>query len=386
MRHPVPLLAAAALVLSGCGAADTVLQRVRGDEQSVVPTVSLVLLVPQQSGLTRAGAGVEAAARQAVDDSGGVPGWTIDVQTIDLDADDLSARLDEVVQSDTAVGVITGFEPEDVRTVVPVLDEAGLTILSPADTDPRHFYGSEPEQPLRPWTGYSSVAVDPSPEQTALADHLVRSVGARRVVVLTDGSSEAGARADRLTEALDARSRIPVTVVPMSDRRVGAQVAQVLDDVSSDTAVVVDGPVSLAEAVADEREGAGTLALATRPDALTPEQAAVLAGALSADQGLEPTRGLDELDANLEGDVTGGPFGPAAYDAARLFVDALSRCLPDPTVESSPSRARCKPVVQGTPLTGLTGRVVLDEYGARTGLLPDVQVLDEKGRWTLPGE
>ncbi len=384
MRHVVPLLAAAAVALSGCGAADTVLQRVRPQETPVVPTVSLVLLVPQQSGLTRAGAGVEAAARLAVDDSGGIDGWTVDVQTIDLDADNLAARLDEVVESDTAVAVITGFEAEDVRTVVPVLDAAGLSVLSPADTDPRHFYGSDPEQPLRPWTGYSSVAVDPSPEQTALADHLVRSVGARRVVVLTDGSSEADGRVDALAEALDERSRIPVTVVPISHRRVGAQVAAALEGADSRTAVVVDAPLPVAQAAASA--SAGSLALLTRPESLTSDEATALAGALSADQGLDPGRGSDELDESLPGDVTGGPYGPAAYDAARLVMQALARCLPDPQVASSPSRAACKPVVQGTPITGLTGRVVLDEFGARTGLLPDVQVLDEKGRWILPGE
>jgi hypothetical protein len=29
---------------------------------------------------------------------------------------------------------------------------------------------------------------------------------------------------------------------------------------------------------------------------------------------------------------------------------------------------------------------VFDEFGGRLGLLPDVLVLDEDGRWSLPGE
>jgi hypothetical protein len=42
--------------------------------------------------------------------------------------------------------------------------------------------------------------------------------------------------------------------------------------------------------------------------------------------------------------------------------------------------------VAGTQWRGLTGPVVFDEFGARLGLLPDVLVLGEDGRWSLPGE
>ncbi len=383
MRRLLPVVAAAALVLSGCGAADSVLERVQGADEPTPAVATIAVLVPQSSGLARAGAGVDAAVRGAVDDSGGVPGWTVTVRTVALDSPDLPDTLDEMAADDALVAVVTGFEPSDVRTTLPVLDAAGLAVVSPADSDPRHLYGADPRSQLRPWSGYASVAVDPHPEQSALADYLVRSVGVRTIVVLSDASRASTGPADALVQAVDQRGRARVVVVPVTQRRTAAQVEAALADLDASTAVVVDGSVELAEAA--RAAGAATLAFLTRPDALTPAQSRTLAGAVAADRGLDPGRGSDELTSLLDGE-SGGPFGPAAYDSGRIIVDALTRCLPDPQVSTSPSRSVCRAQVAGTQWRGLTGPVVLDEFGGRLGLLPDVLVLAEDGRWSLPGE
>jgi ABC-type branched-subunit amino acid transport system substrate-binding protein len=381
VRRLLPALAAAAVVLSGCGAADSVLERVQGSDEPAPAVATIAVLVPQNSGLARAGAGVDAAVRRAVDDSGGVRGWTVEVRTLPLDGPDLPATLETLAADDALVAVVTGFEPTDVRTTVPVLDAAGVAVVSPADSDPRHLYGADPRSQLRPWSGYSSLAVDPHPEQSALAEYLVRSARARTIVVLSDSPSSTGP-VDALTQAVDQRGRARVVVVPVTERRAAAQVQEALADLDASTAVVVDGPVELAQAA--RAAGAGTLAFLARPDGLTPEQSAALAGAVAADRGLDPARGSDELTALLDGEGA-GPYGPAAYDTGRLVVDALTRCLRNEP-SSSPSRSRCKAEVAGSQWTGLTGPVVFDEYGGRLGLLPDVLVLDDKGRWSLPGE
>jgi branched-chain amino acid transport system substrate-binding protein len=386
MSRTVPAIAVAtALLLTGCGAVDTVIDRVQPGEDAGTPTVAIGVLAPLTGGQTRVGTEVAAAVEQAVADSGGVPGWAIEVQVVDLAAPGLAADLEEMTLDDALVAVVTGFGADDVRTVVPVLDESGVTVLSPADSDPRHVQGADPGAPLRPWPGYLTTAVDPTPEQSALAGHLVRAAGVSSVLVVTDGSSAAQSRAATLTEALQVRGLARVRVADARGERLGPA-AEPIGRLRQDAALVVDGSVPLAVTAAAARPAGTTLALMARPD-LTDEQAAALDGAVAPDRGLDPRRGSAELHAALEPrdePVSPGPYGPAAYDTGRLLVDAFVRCLPDPTESASPSRSACRAEVAGARWGGLTGQIAFDEFGARLGLLPAVLTLS-KGEWAAPG-
>jgi hypothetical protein len=126
------------------------------------------------------------------------------------------------------------------------------------------------------------------------------------------------------------------------------------------------------------------LALTAVPPSLDEPTAAALDGALAPRAGPDPRRGTDELTARYADggrDADPGPYGPAAYDGARLIVDALGRCLPDPQRSTSPSRSACRAEIAGTVWDGLTGGIQLDEYGARLGLLPRVATLRD-GEWS----
>lgn len=384
---PALLAAVAALLLPACSAADTVLQRVQPAEPGGPPTASIAVLAPLSGGQTRAGTDVVAAVEQAVADSGGVEGWLLDVQALDLAGGDLAATLERLDDDDTLVAVVTGFAPDDIRTVVPALDDAGFTVLSPADTDPRHVRGADPADPLRPWSGYLTVAVDPTPEQSALAAHLVRAADVTSVLVVTDGSAPAQSRAGALRTALQLRGVAAVEVVPATAEALTPAATQAVTAAGAGQAVVVDAPLPVAAAVAQARGAGSVLALMSRVDDIPPEQAAVLEGVLAPDRGPDPRRGVAELQAALAADGragTAGPYGPAAYDGARLLVDAFSRCLPDPTTSASPSRSACRGAVAGAQWSGLTGPVAFDEYGARLGLLPGVLSL-RGGTWSVPG-
>jgi ABC-type branched-subunit amino acid transport system substrate-binding protein len=379
VRRVLPLVAAVALLVSGCGAVDTVLERVRPTDDAGPPVATIVVVAPLSGPQTRDGQGVLAAVEQALADSGGVQGWDVRVRGVDLAADDLPDRLDALVESDSTVAVVTGFAAQDVRATVPRLDAAGLTVLSPADSDVRHVYGADPASPLRPWSGYASVAVDPTPEVSALADHLVRVVVPGQVVVVADGTTTATGRTDTFTAEMAERGAAVASVLSS-----GTDLTPALAALTAADVVVVDGPPDLAAAVATAT--LAQVALMSRPDTVTPEQAAALEGAIAPDVGLDPRRGSTELQALLGGSgVSGGTFGPAAYDAGRLLVQAMSSCLPDPSTTSSPSRSSCRPAVAGTPWAGLTGAIVLDEFGGRPGLLPGILTL-RGGQWALPGQ
>lgn len=384
MRRVLPvLLLTAAVASSGCSVVDEVQGRLSGPQDQGPPVVTIAVLAPLSGGQTRLGQSVVDAVEQAVDDSGGVPGWDVDVSVLDSSADDLSDGLADLRADDTTVAVVTGFGAQDVRTLVPTLDDAGLTVLSPADTDPRHTRGADPRAPLRPWSGYLTVAVEGTPEQSALAEHLVRVVGTSRAVVVHEASTEAEAAGRAFVRAMDERGVADVTLLewdpdkPRSVRRA----VQSLD--AGDT-LVVQGPSSLAGSLVRQRPDGVVVALGAVPDDLADRDAARLDGAVAPLPGLSPRRGAKPLnDAYAESgrDAAAGPYGPAAYDGARLLLDAFTRCLPAPERSRSPSRSACRAEAAGTVWNGLTGTIQLDEFGARLGLLPAVVGLRD-GEWS----
>lgn len=382
----VALFVAAAATTSGCSVTDTVAERLSPETEVGTPTVTIAVLAPLSGGQTRNGTNVVESVKQAVADSGGVPGWEVAVREYDLASATLEDDLAEIETDDTTVSVITGFGPDDIRTIVPQLDDAGLGIISPADSDPRHVRGADPTNPIRPWSGYVTVAVDPTAEESALADHLVRVQGVDRVVVVDDPTSD-GDRADAVTTALRRRGVLDVDVVSWDGSKAPRQARRALRGLDPGDALVVDGSPALAVKAGAVAVDGVVLALTTLPDDMSEDETAALQGVLAPQLGADPARGSTELADSFAASntpFTVGPFGPAAYDGTRMLVDTYSRCLPDPTRSTSPSRSQCRIALAGATWTGLTGPSQFDEFGARLGLLPAVVSLDGDS-WGQPG-
>ena len=383
MRRVLPvLLLSAAVASSGCSVVDEVQGRLSGPQDLAPPVVTIAVLAPLSGGQTRVGQSVVDAVEQAVDDSGGVPGWDVEVSVVDSAGADLSDDIAELRGEDTTVAVVTGFGADDVRTLVPTLDDAGLTVLSPADTDPRHTRGADPRAPLRPWSGYMTVAVESTPEQSALAEHLVRVVGTSRAVVVHDGTDEAEASGRDFVRAMDERGVADVTLLEWNPGK-PRPLRRAVESLDVGDALVVQGSSSLAASMARQRSDGVVVGLGAVPDDLAEPDAAVLDGAVAPLPGLSPRRGakpLNDLYAESGRDAAAGAYGPAAYDGARMLLDAFTRCLPAPESSRSPSRSACRAETAGTVWTGLTGTIQLDEFGARLGLLPAVVGLRD-GEW-----
>jgi branched-chain amino acid transport system substrate-binding protein len=384
MRRRRPLLLLAATVaLSGCSTVDGLVERVSPVEEAGTPVVTLTVLAPLSGQQQTTGTAVLDAVEQAVVDSGGVTGWEVAVQSLDTGGSTLDDDLDALGGDDTAVAVVGGFGSDDVRALVPRLDDDGLTVVSPADTDPRHTRGADPAAPLRPWSGYITVAVEATPEQTALADHLVRVVGIGRGLVVHGNDAAGAARAAAVADGIAARGVTDVVTTEWSTAA-KSDVMDALGELSSGDALVIDGDAALARTLAEAAPDGVVLALTAVPASLDEKAAAALDGALAPLPGLDPRRGSDELStryADSGRDADPGPYGPAAYDGARLVVDALDRCLPDPQRSTSPSRSACRAEIAGAVWEGLTGTIQIDEYGARLGLLPAVATL-RGGEWS----
>lgn len=403
------LLASSAV--TGCGVADTFTDRVRDAQAEEPSVVTIGVMVPQSGAYRIAGQGVLESVRAAVHDATPVPGWVVKVSAVDSFADDLegaalTAHLLEAAETleddDSVVAVVGGMSSEAVLATAPMLSDEAVPLLSPSDDDPRHYRGADPQQPSRPWRAYGVTTVLSDPQVVALAEYMTVDLGLHRVAVVHDGSPRSTDRLDDLERALAVRdgkvvSRGMVTSPDSTGARASRKSAKAAAEAvrrDNSEAVVVLGDETLVSLL---RSALGTdLPLGVPADSLAapladlPEE---LEGVLVAKGGPDPDAGRDELSAKLAESAGGapGPYGTAAYDAARLVLEGLNRCLPAAEVGqvaaplSSPPRESCADDIVFASASGISREVVLDEYGARVGMLAAMGAVSS-GKWRALAE
>lgn len=398
-----PLLAAllgSSVIFSGCGIVDGATARFQ-DAQQESPSVVTIGVLSAQTGPARvAGTGVVESVRAAVADSPVPAGWMVEVSAVDSFHGDLTgatlteALIDDAEQlldDDSVAAVVGGLSESEVLVTAPLLSDFAVPLLSPADEDPTHWRGADAAAPSRPWRAYGVTTVLAAPQETALAEHLVVAKNARKISVVHDGSPGASDRLDDLQRAVEMRGGTVVeTSAAASTREVKRAVAAAT---STADAVVVLGAADL---VARVRSSAGpdlpVAAVAHLLGAPLAEVASELDGLVVARGGPSPSKGRGQLERAVSAGSASppGPYGVAAYDAARLIMEGLDRCLPraaDGEVAAPvdfPPRSSCADDIVFAEAAGLTRSVLLNDMGARVGMLGDVGEV-QGGRWRAVG-
>lgn len=353
------------VLLTGCAG----LEGLAGDDgDGAGPRVARVaVLVPDSGRLATAADGVTAAVRLALADVP-VRGWTVDVERIaDGSADGTTAAVAGRLADDpTVIGVVGGLSSPAVRAAQPVLDEAGIPFISPADGAPEHTRGADPTMPRRPYESYFRAAVPDSDPQAAAAEYAVLGLGAASIAVVADGAPEQAAAFERHARRLGAE------IVRDGDgRRTGAPVRY-----------VAAGPNVAAEAAAQDPESVVIGGSALLTDEFLAAAGRVAEGTVAvAPASLEHSAaravpGLDEP----------GEFGAAAYDAGTALAGMLERCLP--SVRTGPAeeaRVGCLAELARAVFDGVTGEFSFNRYGDRPGAFPQVFVVED-GAWTEVGD
>lgn len=381
-------LAAAAVpaVLAGCGTVGDLV----GTEADVGPRMAkIVVLVPAEGKQADAGAGVLGAVRLAVADSElSIPDWSVEVVEMDDTGDPERAAevADEIADDEQVAAVVGGLSAQVVRAVQPVLAQASVPFVSPADVAPEHTRGSDPASPLRPYASYFRTALPGGDVVVVAADYAVVGLGASRVAVVDGGTGE---EADRFRAEVERRGAEIVAFG--AAERDGAGIDAVMTAAVSHRAgvVYVTGEAEVAALVA--RRLAGTGLQATLVGGVNLRSEGFMAAAGTAADGAVAVVGprvasgrgqaAGDLMARLveQGVDPPGPFAAAAYDAGTAVAQALSRCLPTEGTAAQ-SRAGCVDEMDEVSFRGVTGEVAFDRYGDRTGAVPAVFEVRE-GSW-----
>ena len=129
--------------------------------------VTIGVIAPLENGLTSYGRGIANSVLLAVAEANerdAIPGYTIEVQALDDSSDPAVGRAaaERIAANPTVVGVVGTYNSGVAAEVMPVLDAAGITMISPANTDPTLSRGPDPVLfPERVWpTYFRMVATD----------------------------------------------------------------------------------------------------------------------------------------------------------------------------------------------------------------------------------
>jgi branched-chain amino acid transport system substrate-binding protein len=345
-------------------------------------TLTIGLIAPLSGDLSALGLGMRNSADLAIDQANEnctVPGYELALQAEDDQglpqiASQAATRL---ASSENVVGVIGTLNSSTAQTVQPILSQAGIPMISPANTNPTLTQGENyATAKERPYDTYFRVATTDAVQGPFAADYLVNTVGITQIAVIDDGKTYgAGLAAAFAAEA----QRLGATIV--SQQRVGEQDTDFSGVIaairpSNPQAVYYGGEYPVAAPLSRQLADQGLAVPLMGGDAVINAEYVPLGGRVG-DYGTSVGAPVEELESarqfvtDYEGANYSEPFetyGALTYDATNIVIGATATGVGtgDFSAETLPAIVEA---IQATNIEGAAGPVSFDEFGDTTNKL-----------------
>lgn len=366
-RFSALALALVALVAAGC---ESDLDNDR--------TLTIGVLAPLDAGLTQFGRGIRNSVQLAVDeanDTGLVPGWRIEIIAVDdsSNPDIGRSNAQRLLDEPTVTGVVGTYNSGVAAAVAPDFAAAGITLISPGNTDPTLTRGPDRSRPVRPYASYFRMVAHDAQQGIVLA-HAAAALGFEAVSVVTDEKPVSQGLATDFRNAFlgaggDVRS---FEVVPEGDtdyapfaQRAAAAGPQLLFFGGEYDHAALLKHAAIAAGLRVPLMGGDGIQADEYIAATGPLSEGDLASSVGAPVAHEPAdtgflaaynqRGFAEPPSN---------FGPYAYDAANILLSAAQRALADTDRVDDAVRTRIVAAVQD-----ITNAALINARGAVTGAI-----------------
>jgi len=198
----------------------------------------LGVMAPLSGDLGNIGNAVRNAVELAVDEynkSGAIAGWKVElVAKDDLSRPDGGAAAAEAFSKDSSViGVVGPLSSNVARIALPVLDAAGVPVVSPSNSAPELTAQDEPAAGRkRPYDRYFRLSGSDSLQAEVGADYAVRTQGRTRILVVDGGPRYGDTLAGRFANyAIGAGAQVLTTYQVMGDGADGDEVQEVLEGI-----------------------------------------------------------------------------------------------------------------------------------------------------------
>ena len=393
VRIGVPL-AVAALALSACGS--------RGDSGSsggssggtAAKTVKIGVIAPLSGDLSALGKGiqhsVELAVKQA-NEAGTIPGWKIEVEAVDDEgkADVGKNGATKLAGEDDVIGVVGNLNSSVSQQTQPVFSAAGITQISPANTNPSLTIGADTASPKRAYPTYFRTCTTDAVQGPFAAQYLLGK-GIKNVATINDKKTYGQGLVEAFTTEFKKGGGTITGAFTINPDESNYQAVVSQASGTKPAAVYYGGEFPQAGPLSQQMKSAGLNVPLMGGDGIYDPKYIALAGAKSdgdlATSVGAPTEStpagqkfLADYKAAGYADAAGA-YGGYSYDAANALIAGMKTALASAT-DAKSARSAVTTAVGAVKFDGVTGAVAFDQYGDTTSKILTVYKVTS-GAWT----
>jgi branched-chain amino acid transport system substrate-binding protein len=394
------VVAAGVLLLAACGTNKEETPAGGGENQAACDvskgTLIVGVIAPLSGELSALGKGIENSTRLAVKQANEkctVKGYKLEVQAEDDQKNpQLGAQAaTKLASTPGVVGVVSTLNSSVSQSVQPILDQAGILQISPANTNDALTKGEKFDTaPKRPYPTYFRTCTVDSLQGPYAADYLIDKAGKKNIAIVTDGLTYGEGLADTFTGQAEEKGAKIVTRQKVGEKDTDfSGVIAAIKPFNPD-AVYFGGQYPQAGPLSKQLAGAGLNIPVMGGDGIFDDDFIKLGGRdgdLATSVGA-PTEDLDSAKAFVDAYEKGGykegfsAYGAFSFDATNVIVTSLAETIGDGewTEGDKAQREALVKKVGEYDAEGATGKVSFDEYGDSTNKVLTVYQISG-GKW-----
>ncbi|MGH3757104.1 branched-chain amino acid ABC transporter substrate-binding protein [Actinophytocola sp.] len=377
------LVAAGVLLLAACGTNKEETPAGGGNNQGECDTSKGTLVIgvisPLTGELSALGLGIKNSADLAIKQANekcAVKGYKLTIQAEDdQKTPQVGAQAaTKLASTPNVVGVVSTLNSNVSQSVQPILDQAGILQISPANTNDTLTKGEDfANNPKRPYPTYFRTCTVDSLQGPYAANYLVEKSGKKNIAIVTDGLTYGEGLADTFTQQAEKKGAKIVTRQKVGEKDTDfSGVIAAIKPFKPD-AVYFGGQYPQAGPFSKQLAGAGLSIPVMGGDGIFDDTFIELGGRdgdLATSVGA-PTEDLDSAQAFVDAYDAGGysegfsAYGAFAYDAANAIIASVAETVGD----GEWSEEMREDLVKNTgsyEADGATGKVAFDEFGDST--------------------
>jgi len=346
------------------------------------PQVAVIgVIAPLDGGLVEFGRGIRNSVQLAIDEANetcGITGLRFELKALDDSSDpDTGAAAAEILAATPCViGVVGTYNSGVAAEVAPILNAAGIPMISPGNTNPVLTLGDDWANPVRPYDNYFRVVASDAEQGPYLAHYAFYDMQIRNVAVVSESKPVSKALADAFSRAFQ---DLGGTILTTEDLEAGTtDYEPVMARVAgfNPELVFFGGEYEVGAAVRLQAVASGISAPMMGGDGLKAPAYIDATGTISegdvASTVGAPAESLPSAQpfiAAYEAAAFAEPasdFGPYAYDAANVLIAAAKEKLHVGHPLNAWVRQAILNAVQATDTSGATGPISFDAFGDTT--------------------
>jgi branched-chain amino acid transport system substrate-binding protein len=340
------------------------------------PTVKIGVIAPLSGSLSAIGLGIQHSVDLAiaqVNEDADFP-FKVEIEAEDDTATpDVGQQAASTLASDEdVIGVVGPLNSSVAQTVAPVLNEAGIVEISPANTNPTLTMGQDwTTNPQRVWPTYFRTCATDNAQGRYAAGFVFNDLGFKNVAIVHDKKTYGQGLTAVFQEEFEKLGGTITTLQTINPDETDYSAVVTTVKATNPQLVYYGGEYPQAGPLSSQMVAAGLDVPLMGGDGIYDPTYIELAGAAAdgdyATSVGAPTEELETAAAFRDAYEAAnypdpyGAYGGYSYDSANAILNALKTV--DPTLTGDDLRAAVLAAVQNINFEGATGTVSFDQYG-----------------------